>query len=90
MTSDEYITNQIQAGARVLKLYRYDPSQMNNYFNPLRLFLGIKHDGGPANAKFWNNAFCRQLPQFLSYAGPFVGTGAVCWSLLKDLTRNYR
>jgi hypothetical protein len=78
MTSDEYITNQIHAGARVLKLYRYDPSQMNNYVNPLRLFLGIKHDGDPAKSKLWKHTFCRRLPQLLSYVGPFVGTGAVC------------
>jgi len=74
LTSDEYITQQVQAGARVLKLHKYDPSQMNNFLNPLRLFLGIK-----VTPKY--------LGQVVSCVAPWFGIGTIIWNSISDIIK---
>lgn len=82
MTSDEYISERVQAGDRVLRMHKYDKSRMGMRFSPLDILL-LKSNG------ILGKTFVRRLLSSVARASPFVFKCSTAFGIMKAIDKNF-
>jgi ClpP class serine protease len=83
MTSDEYISERVQAGDRVLKLHKYDKARMGMRFSPLDLLL-LKNNG-----LLGKSSVVRTALNWVNQIAPAIIKFSTTVGLIQVLDKNY-